>query len=90
MKIIACVKQVPGTSEVEIDPVTGAMKRDTVAGKLNPYDLFSLETAFSLAEQTNGTVVSLILSRFRIHIDTRHHDGVDWRRARFEFQHLVP
>ncbi len=59
MKIIACVKQVPGTSEVEIDPVTGAMKRDTVAGKLNPYDLFSLETALSLAEQTNGTVRTL-------------------------------
>lgn len=56
MKIIVCVKQVPGTSQVEVDPVTGVLRRDKVAGKLNPYDLFALETAFSLVEQYGGTV----------------------------------
>ena len=59
MKIIVCVKQVPGTNKVEVDPVTGVLKRDGVESKTNPYDLFALETAFSLAEETNGSVCAL-------------------------------
>ena len=43
-----CVKQVPGTTQVEVDPVTGVLKRDGVDSKLNPYDLFALEAAFAL------------------------------------------
>ena len=27
MEIVVCIKQVPGTSEVEVDPVTGVLKR---------------------------------------------------------------
>jgi electron transfer flavoprotein beta subunit len=50
MDIIVCVKQVPGTTAVEVDPVTGVLKRDGLAGKLNPYDLFALETAFCIRE----------------------------------------
>lgn len=59
MDIIVCVKQVPGTSQVEIDPVTGVLKRDGVASKLNPYDLFALEAAFRIQEQAGGTVRTL-------------------------------
>ncbi len=59
MTIFTCVKQVPGTNKVAIDPVTGTLKRDGVASKLNPYDLFALETAFVLAEQTNGKVKAI-------------------------------
>lgn len=54
MDIIVCVKQVPGTNQVEVDPVTGVLKRDGVAAKLNPYDLFALEAAFSLAESVDS------------------------------------
>ena len=59
MRIITCVKQVPGTTQVAIDPVTGTLKRDGVASKLNPYDLFALEAALELAEQTGGWVKTL-------------------------------
>lgn len=59
MHIIVCVKQVPGTNKVEVDPVTGVLQRDGVAAKLNPYDLFALETAFVLAEQSGGSVKTL-------------------------------
>ena len=38
MDILVCIKQVPGTSNVEVDPVTGVLKRDGVESKLNPYD----------------------------------------------------
>lgn len=56
MNILVCVKQVPGTTQVEVDPVTGVLKRDGVASKLNPYDLYALETALSLAERSGGSV----------------------------------
>ena len=51
MKIIVCIKQVPGTAQVEIDPATGVLKRDGVASKMNPYDLYALETALRLKAQ---------------------------------------
>ena len=59
MRILVCVKQVPGTTKVEIDPVTGNLKRDGVESKLNPYDLFALEAAYQLAEKHGGSVVTL-------------------------------
>lgn len=59
MKILVCVKQVPSTSQVEVDPVTGTLRRDGSGAKLNPYDLFALETAFRLREQYGGTVTAL-------------------------------
>ena len=36
MKIVVCIKQVPGTAQVEIDPETGVLKRDGVESKMNP------------------------------------------------------
>lgn len=48
MKIIVCVKQVPGTNNVTVDPVTGLLARPKIGNKLNPYDLFALEAALSL------------------------------------------
>lgn len=56
MNIIVCIKQVPGTTKVEVDSVTGVLKRDGVDSKMNPYDLYALETAVRLKEQTGGTV----------------------------------
>lgn len=56
MKILVCIKQVPGTNKVEVDPVTGVLKRDGVDSKMNPYDLHALETALRLKEEHNGHV----------------------------------
>lgn len=61
MKILVCVKQVPGSNNVEVDPVTGVLKRSGVQSKMNPYDLYSIETALSLAEQYGGTVESITM-----------------------------
>lgn len=49
MHILVCIKQVPGSTRVEIDPVTGTLKRDSADAKLNPYDLYALEAALTLA-----------------------------------------
>jgi electron transfer flavoprotein beta subunit len=56
MEIIVCIKQVPGTSKVQVDPVTGVLLRDGIDTKMNPYDLFALETALKLKEQNGGHV----------------------------------
>jgi hypothetical protein len=51
MKILVCIKQVPESNKVEVDPVTGVLKRDGAASKMNPYDLYALETAFRIREE---------------------------------------
>ena len=51
MNILVCIKQVPGTSQVEIDEKTGTLKRDGVAAKMNPFDLYALETALKIKEK---------------------------------------
>jgi electron transfer flavoprotein beta subunit len=56
MDILVCIKQVPGTSKVEVDPVTGVLKRDGVDSKMNPYDLYALETALRIREKVGGIV----------------------------------
>lgn len=56
MDILVCIKQVPGTSKVEVDPVTGVLKRDGVDSKMNPYDLYALETALRIKEQKGGII----------------------------------
>lgn len=56
MNIVVCIKQVPASSNVKVDPVTGVLIRDGIESKMNPYDLFALEAALSLREKAGGTV----------------------------------
>lgn len=49
MNIIVCVKQVPMNNDAKVDPVSGVMIRSSADTKLNPYDLFAVETALRLA-----------------------------------------
>ena len=56
MNIIVCIKQVPGTNKVNIDPVTGTLIRDGVAAKMNPNDLFALELGLQLVEKNGGSL----------------------------------
>lgn len=56
MNILVCIKQVPASNQVEVDPVTGVLKRNGADAKLNPYDLYALETALRLKEELGGMV----------------------------------
>lgn len=56
MRILVCIKQVPGSTNVEVDPQTGVLKRDGIQSKMNPYDLYAIETALNLTEKYGGTV----------------------------------
>ena len=48
MKIIVCIKQVPNTTEIKIDPVTNTLKRDGVPSIINPDDKAAIEAAHHL------------------------------------------
>ena len=61
MNILVCVKQVPGSSNVEVDPATGVLKRNGIQSKINPYDLYAIESALALAEKYGGRVESITM-----------------------------
>ena len=62
MKILVCIKQVPGTTQVEIDPETGTLKRDGVPAKTNPFDLYALETAMRIKAAAGGDAEVSVLT----------------------------
>ncbi|EDT74386.1 electron transfer flavoprotein subunit beta/FixA family protein [Clostridium butyricum] len=61
MNIVVCVKQVPDTTAVKIDPKTGTLIRDGVPSIINPEDKHALEGALRIKEATGAkvTVVSM-------------------------------
>lgn len=61
MRIIVCIKQVPGTNNVLLDPETGTMLRSSAKGKLNPFDLFAIEQALALRVCFGGSVTALAM-----------------------------
>jgi len=56
VNIIVCIKQVPDTAEVKINPETNTLVREGVPSIINPYDLHALEAALQIREQTGGKV----------------------------------
>ena len=59
MRILVCIKQVPDTTEVKLDPKTGTLIREGVPSIINPDDLAGLEEALKIKEQ-NGATVTVI------------------------------
>lgn len=59
--IVCCIKQVPDTTEVRIDPKTNTLVREGVPSIVNPYDIHGVEEAVRLKEKYGGkvTIVSL-------------------------------
>lgn len=60
MRIIVCVKQVPDTTEVKIDPKTGTLIREGVPSILNPDDANALEEALRIKDENPDTTVSVL------------------------------
>ena len=61
MNIVVCIKQVPGTTEIKIDPQTNTLVREGVPSIINPFDCYALEEAVRLRERCGGkvTVISM-------------------------------
>lgn len=60
MKIVVCIKQVPNTNEIRIDPIKGTLIRDGVDSIMNPDDKAGLETALQLKEDNPDTTITVI------------------------------
>lgn len=61
MNILVCIKQVPGTSNVEVDEKTGVLQRNGIQSKMNPFDLYTLEQAFCIKAKYGGKVEVLTM-----------------------------
>ncbi|MDR0434074.1 MAG: electron transfer flavoprotein subunit beta/FixA family protein [Gracilibacteraceae bacterium] len=59
MRIVVCVKQVPDTTEVRIDPVKNTLIREGVPSIVNPFDECAMEAALRFRRDYGGTVVAL-------------------------------
>ncbi len=60
MHIVVCVKQVPNTTQVRINPETNTLVRDGVESIMNPFDENALEMALQLKEKHAGTKVTVL------------------------------
>jgi len=59
MNIIVCLKQVPATTEVKIDPQTNTIIREGIKSIINPLDSYALEEGVRLKERCGGKVTAL-------------------------------
>ena len=61
MKIIVCLKQVPGTTEVKIDPQTNTLIRHGIKNIINPFDTYAIEEGVRLKERYGGEVTAITM-----------------------------
>jgi len=61
MNIVVCLKQVPGTTDVKIDPKTNTLIRRGIKNIINPFDTYALEEGVRVKERCGGnvTVISM-------------------------------
>ena len=59
MQIVACIKQVPDTTQVQIDPVTNTLVREGIPFIVNPYDTHALEEALRLKDRFGCRVAAI-------------------------------
>lgn len=59
LKIVVCIKQVPVSNNLKIDPVTKNLVRSGEAGVMNPYDKNAIEAALRLKEEWGGEITLL-------------------------------
>ena len=61
MKIVVCIKQVPDTTEIKLDPVKGTLIRDGVPSIMNPDDKGGLEEALKLKEKYGAHITVITM-----------------------------
>lgn len=61
MKIVVCIKQVPGTNDAKIDPETKRIIREGIKAVINPFDTYAVEEAVRIKEKVGGEVIALTM-----------------------------
>lgn len=59
MQVVVCIKQVPDTTEVRIDPERGTLIREGVPSIVNPFDSYAIEEAIQLKEKHGGKATAI-------------------------------
>lgn len=59
MKIIVCIKQVPDTTNVKINPETNTLIREGVESIINPFDMYAIEEGIRIKEKHGGEVIAV-------------------------------
>ena len=77
MDILVCIKQVPASNKVEVDPVTGVLLRNGADSKMNPYDLYALETALKIREEVGGSISVISMGPPQALLSDRRFGGAD-------------
>lgn len=60
MNIVVCIKQVPDTTEVKINPETNTLMREGIASIINPFDMYAIEEALRIKERMGGGKVAVL------------------------------
>ena len=61
MHFVVCIKQVPDTTDVRINPDTNTLMREGVASIINPFDMYAIEEAVRLKERMGGKVTAITM-----------------------------
>lgn len=61
MDVIVCIKQVPATTDIKINPETNTLVREGVESIVNPFDLYAVEEGVRLREKYGGSVTAVTM-----------------------------
>ncbi len=61
MHVVVCIKQVPDTADVKIDPKTNTLVREGVASIINPFDMYAIEESIRIKEKLGGKITVLTM-----------------------------
>jgi len=60
MQFVVCIKQVPDTTDVKINPETNTLVREGVESIINPFDMYAIEESLRLKERVGGGKVTAL------------------------------
>ena len=60
MNILVCIKQVPDTTEIKIDPVKNTLIREGVPSIVNPFDGYALEAAARIKDANSDAKIVVL------------------------------
>lgn len=81
MKIVVCIKQVPATNDIKIDPETKRIIRKGVKAILNPFDTYAVEEGVQLRDKFEGEVIALSMGPLKAEESLREAISVGVDRA---------
>ena len=75
MELLVCIKQVPDTSEIKLDPETNNLIRTGLPSIVNPYDMHALEAALAVKDQYESSRVTVVTTVSYTHLDVYKRQG---------------